>query len=103
MNPKRQLLIIVSLSLITLLVVGAYLLVGSSQQPQYSCGAVCVVTLWSATLNGGATGSSITTATSRLTIEIGNPGSATTITSIRLTGANLSSPITEWSMTSGTG
>ena len=57
------------------------------------------ITLSSATLYGGVTSDNTTlAATSSLTFSLNNPGSATTITSVTLTGAGLTTPITTWNI-----
>ena len=83
-TPVIATIILIAGTLVLALVVGAYTfgLFGSN---------VKTVTLSSATLYGGVTAYTATAATSSLTMSLNNPGSATTITGITLTGAGISS------------
>ncbi len=93
-TPVIATIILIAGTLVLALVVGAYTfgLFGSN---------VKTVTLSSATLYGGVsqtTGGQV--ATSSLTLSLNNPGSASAISSVTLTGTGLASPITSWSSTS---
>ena len=59
------------------------------------CGNVRIVTLSTATLDAGVTASPASQATSELIMSFSNPGSATTIVSVDLTGPNISA-VTLW-------
>jgi len=87
-TPVIATIILIAGTLVLALVVGAYTfgLFGSN---------VKTVTLSSATLYGGVSADPATTATSSLTLSLNNPGSATVITGITLTGAGIST-ITGW-------
>ncbi len=87
-TPVIATIILIAGTLVLALVVGAYTfgLFGSN---------VKTVTLSSGTLYGGVTADPVTAATSSLTISLNNPGSATTISSITLTGSGIST-ITGW-------
>ena len=89
-TPVIATIILIAGTLVLALVVGAYTfgLFGSN---------VKTVTLSSATLYGGVSADPVTTATSSLTLSLNNPGSASAITSLTLTGTGLQSPITTWS------
>ena len=92
-TPVIATIILIAGTLVLALVVGAYTfgLFGSN---------VKTVTLSSATLYGGVTAYTATAATSSLTMSLNNPGSATTITGITLTGAGITS-VTGWDTASG--
>src|SRR5487761_186480 len=94
-TPVIATIILIAATIVLALVVGAYTfgLFGSN---------VKTVTLTSGTLYGGVTEYNFTNniATSSLSISLNNPGSATTITSLTLTGTALSTPITVWSTSS---
>jgi FlaG/FlaF family flagellin (archaellin) len=94
-TPVIATIILIAGTLVLALVVGAYTfgLFGSN---------VKTVTLSSATLYGGVTASSIIAATSSVTVSLNNPGSATTITSITLTGSGIST-ITNWQLAAASG
>jgi flagellin-like protein len=94
-TPVIATIILIAGTLVLALVVGAYTfgLFGSN---------VKTVTLSSATLYGGVTASSSVAATSSLTLAINNPGSATTISSVTLTGAGIS-PVSSWDTSSASG
>src|SRR5580698_3322004 len=83
-TPVIATIILIAGTLVLALVVGAYTfgLFGSN---------VKTVTLSSATLYGGVTASAATAPTSSLTFSLNNPGSATTVTGVTLTGAGLTS------------
>jgi flagellin-like protein len=89
-TPVIATIILIAGTLVLALVVGAYTfgLFGSN---------VKTVTLSSATLYGGVSSDTLTTATSSLTLSLNNPGSASAITSLTLTGTGLPAPITTWS------
>jgi flagellin-like protein len=89
-TPVIATIILIAGTLVLALVVGAYTfgLFGSN---------VKTVTLSSATLYGGVTADAITTASSSLTLSLNNPGSASAITSLTLTGTGLPAPVTTWS------
>jgi len=88
-TPVIATIILIAGTLVLALVVGAYTfgLFGSN---------VKTVTLSSGTLYGGVTADPATTSTSSLTFSLNNPGSATTITGVTLTGSGLTSTITAW-------
>jgi flagellin-like protein len=88
-TPVIATIILIAGTLVLALVVGAYTfgLFGSN---------VKTVTLASATLYGGVTESNSVAATSSLTLSLNNPGSATTVTSITITGSGIS-PVSIWS------
>jgi hypothetical protein len=91
-TPVIATIILIAGTLVLALVVGAYTfgLFGSN---------VKTVTLASATLYGGVTTDNATLATTAsLTFSLNNPGSATTITSVTLTGAGLATPVTLWNV-----
>ena len=94
-TPVIATIILIAGTLVLALVVGAYTfgLFGSN---------VKTVTLASATLYGGVTADPITLATSSMTLALNNPGSASSITSLTLTGTGLNAPVTVWSTTSST-
>src|SRR5579864_7571006 len=94
-TPVIATIILIAGTLVLALVVGAYTfgLFGSN---------VKTVTLASATLYGGIAAYQAGLATSSITFSLNNPGSASTITSITLTGTGLGAPITGWSTTSST-
>jgi len=87
-TPVIATIILIAGTLVLALVVGAYTfgLFGSN---------VKTVTLSSATLYGGVTSSATVNSTSSVTLSLNNPGSATYITSLTLTGTAISS-ITGW-------
>jgi flagellin-like protein len=87
-TPVIATIILIAGTLVLALVVGAYTfgLFGSN---------VKTVTLSSATLYGGVTADPVTQATASLTISLNNPGSATVISSITLTGSGIST-LTGW-------
>ncbi len=94
-TPVIATIILIAATIVLALVVGAYTfgLFGSN---------VKTVTLVSATLYGGATGINTgnkDAGTSSLSVSLNNPGSATTLTSLTLTGTALSSPISAWNYT----
>lgn len=95
-TPVIATIILIAGTLVLALVVGAYTfgLFGSN---------VKTVTLSSATLYGGVSATASQPATSSLTLSLNNPGSASAITSITLTGTGLASPITTWSGVSTAG
>jgi hypothetical protein len=64
-----------------------------------SCGCVRTVTISSAALYSGKTASNQTTATSKFEITLNNPGTATYIMSIVLTGNRSVPSVTYWSTT----
>ena len=82
-TPVIATIILIAGTLVLALVVGAYTfgLFGSN---------VKTVTLSSATLYGGVTASAAIAATSSITLSLNNPGSATTVTGVTLTGAGIS-------------
>ncbi len=92
-TPVIATIILIAGTLVLALVVGAYTfgLFGSN---------VKTVTLSSGTLYGGVSSDPATTATSSLTLSLNNPGSATVITGITLTGAGIST-ITGWDTATG--
>ena len=94
-TPVIATIILIAGTLVLALVVGAYTfgLFGSN---------VKTVTLSSATLYGGVTADPATISTSSLTISLNNPGSATTITSVTITGSGIS-PVNAWDTTSASG
>jgi len=94
-TPVIATIILIAGTLVLALVVGAYTfgLFGSN---------VKTVTLSSATLYGGVTASATIVATSSLTISLNNPGSATTITSVTITGSGIA-PVNAWDSTSAAG
>jgi len=94
-TPVIATIILIAGTLVLALVVGAYTfgLFGSN---------VKTVTLSSATLYGGVTASATITATSSVTFSLNNPGSATTITGISLTGAGITT-VSNWQVASGAG
>jgi FlaG/FlaF family flagellin (archaellin) len=87
-TPVIATIILIAGTLVLALVVGAYTfgLFGSN---------VKTVTLSSGTLYGGVSADPVTTATASLTLSLNNPGSATVITGITLTGAGITS-VTGW-------
>jgi len=87
-TPVIATIILIAGTLVLALVVGAYTfgLFGSN---------VKTVTLSSATLYGGVSATASSAATSSITISLNNPGSATVITGITLTGAGIAT-ITGW-------
>ncbi len=87
-TPVIATIILIAGTLVLALVVGAYTfgLFGSN---------VKTVTLSSATLYGGLSATGTLVATSSLTVALNNPGSATYITSVTMTGAGIST-ITAW-------
>jgi len=87
-TPVIATIILIAGTLVLALVVGAYTfgLFGSN---------VKTVTLSSATLYGGVSSDAATNATSSLTIALNNPGSATYITSLSLTGTAIST-VNNW-------
>jgi flagellin-like protein len=93
-TPVIATIILIAGTLVLALVVGAYTfgLFGSN---------VKTVTLTSATLYGGITANGSNAATASLTFSLNNPGSATAITSITLTGSGIT-PVTGWNKASGT-
>jgi flagellin-like protein len=95
-TPVIATIILIAGTLVLALVVGAYTfgLFGSN---------VKTVTLSSATLYGGVTAWQASIATSSISLSLNNPGSASTISSLTLTGTGLGTPITIWSTTSVTG
>ena len=84
-TPVIATIILIAVTLVLALVVGAYTfgLFGSN---------VKTITLSSVTL---------TASNGDLTFALSNPGSAATITSMTLSGASLSNPITSWTYTVG--
>lgn len=94
-TPVIATIILIAGTLVLALVVGAYTfgLFGSN---------VKTVTLSSGTLYGGVTASGTVAATSSLTVSLNNPGSATTVTSITLTGSGIST-IQNWQQGSAAG
>jgi flagellin-like protein len=94
-TPVIATIILIAGTLVLALVVGAYTfgLFGSN---------VKTVTLSSATLYGGVSATAAQVATSSLTVSLNNPGSATVITGITLTGAGIST-ITGWDTGSAAG
>jgi flagellin-like protein len=98
-TPVIATIILIAGTLVLALVVGAYTfgLFGSN---------VKTVTLSSATLYGGnepiAIGNPPASGATYMTFALNNPGSASTITSITLTGAGITS-VTQWGTASGTG
>jgi len=95
-TPVIATIILIAGTLVLALVVGAYTfgLFGSN---------VKTVTVSSATLYGGTPAIGAGLATSSFTMSLNNPGSASTITSLTLTGTGLGSPISLWSVTTDTG
>ena len=96
-TPVIATIILIAGTLVLALVVGAYTfgLFGSN---------VKTVTLSSATLYGGTEGSSLgipAPGSTYITFSLNNPGSASTITGITLTGAGISA-ITSWENVGGT-
>ena len=87
-TPVIATIILIAGTLVLALVVGAYTfgLFGSN---------VKTVTLASATLYGGVSSATATNATTSLTLALNNPGSATYISSLTLTGTAISS-ISGW-------
>src|SRR5437879_2260542 len=90
-TPVIATIILIAGTLVLALVVGAYTfgLFGSN---------VKTVTLSSATLYGGVSATGTLVATSSLTTSLNNPGSATYITSVTMTGAGVSA-ISAWDNT----
>src|SRR5579864_6686437 len=90
-TPVIATIILIAATIVLALVVGAYTfgLFGSN---------VKTVTLTSATLYGGNPSNSTATytATSSLVLSLNNPGSASYITSLTLTGTGLANPIQYW-------
>ena len=88
-TPVIATIILIAGTLVLALVVGAYTfgLFGSN---------VKTVTLSSATLYGGVDATALLAPTSSMTFSLNNPGSATTITGVTLTGAGLVSTIIAW-------
>jgi flagellin-like protein len=95
-TPVIATIILIAGTLVLALVVGAYTfgLFGSN---------VKTVTLASATLYGGISGltSKLDRNTTSLGVSLNNPGSATTITSLELTGTSLTTPLQAWNFTTG--
>ncbi len=87
-TPVIATIILIAGTLVLALVVGAYTfgLFGSN---------VKTVTLSSATLYGGTTATGAAAATSSLTIALNNPGSASYITSVTMTGSGIAT-IVAW-------
>jgi flagellin-like protein len=87
-TPVIATIILIAGTLVLALVVGAYTfgLFGSN---------VKTVTLSSATLYGGASATGALIATSNLVFSLNNPGSATFITTLTMTGSGIST-ITAW-------
>ena len=87
-TPVIATIILIAGTLVLALVVGAYTfgLFGSN---------VKTVTLSSATLYGGVSSDAATNATSSLTLALNNPGSATYITSLSLTGTAITT-VNSW-------
>jgi len=92
-TPVIATIILIAGTLVLALVVGAYTfgLFGSN---------VKTVTLSSATLYGGVSATAAQAATSSITISLNNPGSATVISGITLTGAGIAT-ISGWDTAAG--
>ncbi len=96
MKPEIPLLLV---TLFGLLAFGGVLYLST---PACMCPNVETMSLQSITLYSGSIASGPSFATSRLNFTIINYLKVTYIRSITLTGPNLTSPITEWSLNSGT-
>lgn len=94
-SPVIATIILLSSSLVLALVVGAYTfgLFGSN---------VKTLTISSIVLYGGVTATANQAATSSFGLSVNNPGSATTIASITLTGSGIT-PITIWDLNASSG
>jgi len=87
-TPVIATIILIAATLVLALVVGAYTfgLFGSN---------VKTITLTSGTLYGGVTATSSSTATASFVLALNNPGSATYVTSLSMSGAGIAT-VTSW-------